>query len=227
MFRLSTEDLKTGGQLIIFPEGDAHARRAGQRVQGRLRGDGAGRRRADPDRHHRDGHAVPVEGLVGDEEAARDCRCAIACGSASASTSRPTRTSNAFVGELRDYFVDELADARARRPVERRAVRRREADDAAIAGRRHPCAASPADDLPSLSSSRWGCRSTAIARRSCASRTHVVLIPSYNAGPKPRRDGARRAGALVAGLGRDRRQRRRQRARRSRTSRAAMPASAC
>ena len=60
-----------------------------------------------------------------------------------------------------------------------------------------------------------------------ASRTHLVLIPSYNTGRAVCRDRARGARALGAGLGRRRRQHRRHRRAADAAGRRATPACAC
>ena len=60
MLRLSCRaSAATGGHLIVFPEGTRTLAAPVNRVQGRLRRDGAHRRRTDPDGADRDGHALP------------------------------------------------------------------------------------------------------------------------------------------------------------------------
>ena len=64
MMRCAVECLQEGGQLVMFPEGTRTVHRPVNPLPPRHHLDRAEGARADPDRDHRDRHAVPAQGLA-------------------------------------------------------------------------------------------------------------------------------------------------------------------
>ena len=112
MVRLAVEDLRAGGQLVIFPEGTRTVTPPLNRFRPGRHADRQAGAGADPDRLHRHRLALPRQGLADLARAAAADRLQPA---ARRSASRRPHDSDALLTQIEQYFRHTHGTARRRR----------------------------------------------------------------------------------------------------------------